>query len=143
MKRVTILASIAILVLVACGGAAPTSGSAGGGAAGTVAVSLTDNMVTLGAANVAPGKVTFSVKNTGSVVHSLVVLKTNLTHDKIPADPQDASRADERGKVAGSGQIAAGETKEFTVDLSSGKYVVMCNEPAHYLVGMHTALTVN
>ncbi len=141
MKRATSLAGIAILVLAACGGAASSSGS--GGAGGTVAVSLTDNVVTLGAASVAPGKVTFTVKNTGSVVHSLVVLKTNLAHDKIPADPQDASRADERGKVAGSGQIAAGETKEFTVDLSSGKYVVMCNEPAHYLVGMHTALTVN
>ncbi len=141
MKRATILAGIAILVLAACGGAASSGGS--GGSGGTVAVSLTDNVVTLGAAIVAPGKVTFTVKNTGSVVHSLVVLKTNLAHDKIPADPQDASRADERGKVAGSGQIAAGETKEFTVDLSSGKYVVMCNEPAHYLVGMHTALTVN
>jgi len=141
MKRVTIVAGIAILVLAACGGAASSGGGAGAG--GSVAISLTDNMVTLGATTVAPGKVTFTVKNTGSVVHSLVVLKTNLAHDKIPADPQDASRADERGKVAGSGQIAAGETKEFTVDLSSGKYVVMCNEPAHYLVGMHTALTVN
>ncbi len=142
MKRATILGAIAILVLAACGGGTAASGG-GGGAGGPVAVTLTDNVVTLGAASIAAGKVTFTVKNTGSVVHSLVVLKTNLAHDKIPADPNDASRADERGKVAGSGQILAGQTKEFTVDLSSGKYVVMCNEPAHYLIGMHTALNVN
>ena len=140
MKRVTILAGIAILVLAACGGAA-SSGATGGG--GRVAATLSDNTISLETVTVGSGPVTFAVKNNGSVLHSLVVLKTNLAHDKIPADPQDASRADERGSVGTSGQIAAGATKEFTLNLAPGKYVVMCNEPAHYLVGMHTALTVN
>ena len=138
MKRVTILAGIAILVLAACGAAAS---SAGGG--GRVATTLTDSTITLEAVTVTNGPLTFAVKNTGSVLHSLVVLKTNLAHDKIPADPADPSKADERGSVGGSGQIGPGQTKEFTLTLAPGKYVVLCNEPAHYIVGMHTALTVN
>ncbi len=138
MKRATILAGIAILVLAACGGSASSAGTGG-----RIATTLTDNTITFDTATVANGPVTFSVKNTGSVLHSLIVLKTNLAHDKIPADAADPSKADERGGVGGSGQIAPGQTKDFTLNLVPGKYVVLCNEPAHYLVGMHVALTVN
>jgi len=38
--------------------------------------------------------------------------------------------------------MAVGETKTFTVDLAPGNYVLICNQPAHYQLGMHIAFVV-
>ena len=128
----------ALLAATACGPAtAPASG-----AATRITASLSDSAITLDQSSAPAGKVTFAVTNAGSVVHSLLVIKTNLDQSKIPASPQDASRVDERGSVGSLGQLQPGQSKEFTLDLAAGKYVIVCNEPAHYLVGMHTAFTV-
>lgn len=130
-----------VLVAAACGGA-------GGGAAGqaaratAIAVSMLDNAIKLDAPSAVAGKITFSAKNVGSVAHSLVVLKTNLDETKIPASAQDPSKVDERGSVGGLGQLQPSQSKDFTLDLAAGKYVLVCNEPGHYLSGMRTNFSV-
>jgi uncharacterized cupredoxin-like copper-binding protein len=132
----------ALLLAVAIAGAACQQASTAMGPGGAVTATLTDQAIQLSSTNIDNGKVTFTVKNTGSVMHSLVVLKTNLADNKIPASSADPAKADERGKVASTGPIQAGETKQFTFDLDAGKYVLICNEPAHYIVGMHTHFEV-
>jgi uncharacterized cupredoxin-like copper-binding protein len=37
--------------------------------------------------------------------------------------------------------IEANATEGLRVNLQSGKYVIVCNVPAHYQQGMHSALT--
>ncbi len=125
------------LVMGACGGA--TSAAS---AATTVNATMTDKDITLSAPSVGAGKVTFHVINSGTTVHSLVLIKTDTPQDKLPADPKDASKVQETGSVAATGQIAAGQSKDITRELAAGSYVVICNEPAHYLVGMHVAFAV-
>ncbi len=93
-------------------------------------------------ATVPPGRLTFSVKNAGSVVDNLVLLRTDVPQNKLPADPQDASKVKESVSLATTAQLAAGESKTFTRELASGSYVLICSEPGHYLMGMHTAFTV-
>jgi uncharacterized cupredoxin-like copper-binding protein len=132
----------ALLLAAALTGAACQQPSTSSGPGGALTATLSDTAIQLSGATVDNGKVTLTVKNVGSVLHSLVVLKTNLADDKIPASSTDASKADERGKVASTGAIQAGETKQFTFDLEPGKYVLICNEPAHYIVGMHTHFEV-
>jgi uncharacterized cupredoxin-like copper-binding protein len=39
--------------------------------------------------------------------------------------------------------ITAGSTRDLTVDLQPGRYVLVCNIPGHYKLGMHTALTAS
>ena len=92
--------------------------------------------------NATAGQVTFSVKNVGSVVHSMVVLKTNLDEAKIPASSAGDGRVDERGSVGSTGQIPVGASKDLTLNLAAGKYVLVCNEPAHYIIGMHIGFIV-
>jgi len=130
------LTAIAVgLLLAACSGGASETVT-------TVAVTLTDKAVALDATAVPAGAVTFKVRNGGTIVHSLVLLKTDVPHDQIPADPNDAARVQQTGILRETGQLAVGETKQFAVRLAVGSYVLICNEPAHYLVGMHTPLTV-
>jgi uncharacterized cupredoxin-like copper-binding protein len=137
-RHVIALAIATSLLAVACG-----SGSAAPATtATTLTVTLTDTTVQLSAATIPPGKVTLRVVNTGTVVHSIVLLKTDIAQDKIPADTKDPSKVQEVGSVAATGQMAVGVTKELVRDLAAGNYVFICNEPAHYLVGMHVGLVV-
>lgn len=126
----------AALVAGACGGQASTA------AATTITATMTDQAVALTVPSVSAGTVTFKVVNSGTVVHSLVLIKTDTPQDKMPADAKDPSKIQETGSVLATGQIQAGQSKEFTRDLAAGKYVIVCNEPAHYLVGMHTEFSV-
>ncbi len=136
MKTISQLAIAATLVVsAACSSAAPAS-------AATITATLNDNSIALSQASTAPGLVTFKVVNSGSVIHSLQLLKTDLPHDKIPADPQDASKPQRLGLLRETGAIAARGSKEFIVKLGSGSYVLVCDQPAHYIAGMHIGFTV-
>lgn len=136
MKAIGPLFVVGALVLGACGGGSTSATSA------TVTATMSDKEITLSVPSVSAGRVTFHAVNSGTVVHSLVLLKTDTPQDKLPPDPKDASKAQETGSVAATGQIAAGQSKDITRDLAAGNYVVICNEPAHYLIGMHIAFTV-
>lgn len=135
------------VLATACGGgvgagtAAGGAGSAGAGAT-TVSATMSDKDIVLDQASVSAGKVTFKVKNAGTLVHSMVVIKTNLDQAKLPADPKDPGKVEERGSVGKVPQMEKGTSRDVTLDLSSGKYVLVCNEPAHYLLGMHVGFTV-
>lgn len=135
MTRVLILATFVLLVAAACSSA---SGSGGG----TVNATLTDSKILVDRDNISAGTVVFTVKNTGTVEHELVVLKTDVAADKIKADADEPGKMSEEGSLGESGDIAAGETKTFNLNLAAGHYVFMCNQPGHYLLGMHIAFTV-
>lgn len=126
---------LAILFLAACGGTAATSST-------TVNATLTDSKIVLDTATVPSGKITFAVKNTGTVVHEVVVLRTNVADDKIPPDPATPGKVLEDGSKGETGDMNAGETKSLTVDLTPGNYVLICNQVGHYLLGMHTPFVV-
>lgn len=139
MLRLAALAG-ALLVLAAACSSAPAATATGG----QLTATLSDHDIVLSQPSVPNGSVTLTVKNNGSVVHTLVVLKTNLAADKIPSDAADQSKADERGKIGGTtSQLQPGQSVELKLDLVAGKYVLLCNEPAHYQIGMRTPLTVN
>jgi len=140
MKVLCALGLAATLALVSCGDAG--SGAATGGAATKVTVTLTDNAIALSEPSAVAGRVTFEVINKGTALHSLVLIKTDLPHDKIPSDPKDDAKVDEKGSILSTGQLAVAESKSFSRDLKAGSYVLVCNEPAHYLVGMHIGFVV-
>ena len=105
-------------------------------------------------ATVPAGNVTFKVKNTGTIEHEVIVLKTDTPFDQIPvADAGDppapvatgADKVDEAASVGETGgeNLKAGETRSFTVtDMKAGKYALVCNIAKHYAMGMRAAFTV-
>lgn len=86
------------------------------------------------------GKVTFSVKNTGTIQHEMVVLKTHTPFDQLQVDA--AGKVGEDASVGEVSEFAAGSTKSVQLDLSAGSYVLVCNIEGHYGKGMRAAFTV-
>ena len=142
MRALLVTITASLLLLAACGGQTTTNNPGPASDSGPVAVTLTDTGVTLGQTTVKAGLVAFSVKNTGTIEHELVVVKTDVAQDKIPASADEPGKMSEDGSLGESGNLAAGTAKDFTLTLTPGKYVLMCNELGHYMVGMHIAFEV-
>lgn len=134
-----------------------TSASGGGGvtvpgASGTtVNVVVSDTKGTDGPMTLVPtptsvsaGDVTFTVKNTGTIEHEVVVLKTDTPFDQLQVGKSEPDKVDEASSVGETGDPAlkAGETRSFTVKgLGAGSYVLVCNIAKHYANGMRAAFS--
>jgi mono/diheme cytochrome c family protein/uncharacterized cupredoxin-like copper-binding protein len=124
----------------------------------TVNVTLSDTQglaapmsVTVAPTLVNAGKVTFVVKNAGTIVHELIVLKTSTPFDQLPivdgGDPpapvtSGANKVSEETSVGETGDVAKGTTKSVTLTLKKGSYVLVCNIAQHYGLGMRAIFTV-
>ena len=108
---------------------------------GQVRADMREYSMGLTATEVRAGQVTFIARNTGSTAHDLVVIKTDLAPDKLAIDTQ-TQKAREDGKVGSVDQVAPGRNANLRLDLPAGAYLVICNVPTHYQLGMRSALTV-
>ncbi|HEY8657359.1 MAG TPA: cupredoxin domain-containing protein [Candidatus Limnocylindria bacterium] len=138
MKRLATISIAALVLLAACGGAGAPAAQAGG----SVAVKLSDSSIGLDRSSVPAGDVMFKITNAGSIPHEFAVLKTDLAADKLPANPDKAGKVLEDGNVGEVEDIAVKETKDLSLNLKPGSYVLICNLPAHYGMGMRVAFTV-
>ena len=131
-------------ILTACG---PTK----------VNATLTTYTLTLSANTASAGKVTFHVTNAATdQKHEFVIFKTDLPVDKLPMkDSGDGSgtlQIDEEGTGVQhideipDTDLPAGATKDLTVDLQPGRYIIVCNLVvngiSHFMQGMHVVFTV-
>ena len=127
--------------------AVATSGQqlATAGAGVTITGTESEFRISLGVSSIAPGKVTFSIKNDGTVQHEFVVLKTDMPEDKLPVNNNVVDEsAPGIQKIDEIVNIDPGTTGTLTIqDLKAGTYVIICNKPAHYAAGMHTTLHVH
>ena len=89
-----------------------------------VAVSETEFKITAPAAKVAPGKVTFDVKNAGKIGHDLVVSGPGVS------------------STAKTALLNPGQSATLTVTLAAGTYTLYCSVPGHRAAGMSAKLTV-
>ena len=100
--------------------------------------------VTLSTDHVKTGKVTFKVKNISTNEdHELLLTKTDLAPSALPMDA-DGVRVDE-DKLKGLkelGDVHPGKSRNTTLTLAPGKYLLFCNEQGHFTAGMYTYLTV-
>lgn len=104
---------------------------------------LKNNSIQLDTSQVKAGSVAFEVSNapdTG-MTHEFVVLKTDLAADKLPVKNGQVpeSQFKKMGEVE---DIAPGTSKHMTLKLAAGRYVLFCNKPGHYSMGLHTSLLV-
>jgi uncharacterized cupredoxin-like copper-binding protein len=133
------LVGVISFVAAACG--------AGGG--NKVNATLKDFSIGLDKSSGKAGEITFSVKNDGPSVHEFVVFQTDLAPDQLPLtkDENGIDIVDEAGAgvthIDEIEDIAVGSTQELKVTLAAGNFVLICNLPAHYQQGMHTAFTAS
>lgn len=135
--RIAIALVASALVLAACGEAAVPADAG----KGQIAAELKDHTITLSAKEVGAGTATFLVRNRGGSAHDFIVLRTDLAPDKLTVD-QQTQKAREDGRAGGLQELGPGKTGQLKLDLAPGHYVLICNVPTHYGLGMRTELTV-
>ena len=96
--------------------------------------------LTVTPASVKAGPTTITFKNAGTMVHEVVVLKTDTPADKLKVGANH--EVSEDASVGEDSETKPGRTKSTTINLKPGKYVLACNIERHYERGMFTAFTV-
>jgi uncharacterized cupredoxin-like copper-binding protein len=114
-----------------------------GGNGQSVNVKMTTYKFQVDKPNIPSGPVTFHVTNTAEEQeHEMVLLKTDLPGNQLPTNDQglvDEEKLQSKGEV----EVGQGETKDLSVDLTPGHYVLLCNEPGHYKNNMFLDITVD
>lgn len=151
LKKIVSILSIALLsslFVAACGSTAPAHSSAApapaassGAAHPTLHLQFKEMaIVPLDGTSVPAGEVTFTAKNVGTVVHEMIVLKTDTDASKIALDKEGmVSEDDSVGEIS---ELEPGKTGSATLNLKPGHYALVCNQPGHYAAGMYLNFTV-
>jgi uncharacterized cupredoxin-like copper-binding protein len=132
----------ALLVVLTIGGALLVGGCGPASGGGTVHAALKENGITLDQSTASAGTVVFDVKNAGTIVHEFVVIKTDVAPDKLPASAGEPGQMLEDGSVGEVEDVNVGESKQLSIKLEPGKYVLICNLAGHYALGMHVGFVV-
>jgi uncharacterized cupredoxin-like copper-binding protein len=133
MRKAVLVGALAALATAGVAHAVPGAKSA------KVGVTLKEFSVTPSPKTTKAGKVTFSVKNTGTVSHELVVLKTNTAPGKLKVKNNKAVETGLVGKVK---PLKPGKAGTLTKTLAKGKYVLLCNVEGHYQAKQYIGFVV-
>ena len=101
--------------------------------------------ITLSTDRIKAGKVTITVKNNSTdEVHELLFVRTAMAPDTIPTEADNPAKVDEAQlkDLSEIGDVAPGKSISKTVSLKPGTYMLFCNQPGHFMAGMHSMLTV-
>ena len=104
-------------------------------------VEMSDFKITTDHPAITAGHVVIGIRNHASMVHELKVIKTDLAPDQLPLDGATA-KVKEDGKVGGLENIFGGASRKLVLELTPGKYVLICNIAGHYQLGMRVGLEV-
>ena len=154
IRRIAGLAAMAVLI-AACGASSttsaptaatnPTAGPGTGGTGAAINVTEADFKIEPSATTTAAGPVTFHITNSGTQAHEFVVVKTDKAADQLPTSSA-GTEVEEDGAgltvVDEAEDIAAGASTDLNITLEAGHYVLLCNVPGHYALGMHVDFTV-
>jgi uncharacterized cupredoxin-like copper-binding protein len=154
-----VIASVVALAMAGCSSSKGSTSSGGGqsGGGGVTATTATSggptvvNVVagekssqkyylTVTPASVKAGPTTITFKNAGTMVHEVVVLKTDTPADQLKVEANH--EVSEDASVGEDSETHPGKTKSTTIDLKPGMYVLACNIERHYEKGMFAAFTV-
>ena len=147
MKRLMIIGPIAALAVAGCGSSSSTKGASAPTASSTPSssvvqkdpVTLDDFAIKPSTTTLQPGKVEFDVENTGKMAHEFVVIDTSKPAAKLGK----GKRVPEKGNLGETGNLKPGQAKTLVLNLRKGHYAVICNDPGHYVAGMHKDVVVS
>ena len=139
------LLGVSALLVLGCSGSGNASDAPSSVGTTAVSAALKEFSITLDSGTAPAGTVDIALANDGTTEHEFVIFQTDLAADQLPLT-DDGVEVDEEGEgltaVDEVEDIAPGGTPHLTVDLQPGKYVFICNLPAHYVSGMRVAFEV-
>lgn len=150
------LLALASITMIGCGGGdstttttttAETAAEAQGGAGGTtLEIKMGDFFFDPKNATATAGSTVIKAPNEGATEHELVVFKTNMDPAKLPTEANGEvaeEKLDKEAEAAGEiTDVEPGKAGSKSYDLTPGKYVMFCNLPGHYALGMYGTITV-
>ena len=109
----------------------------GGGAGATMGIDVATHTIPA-------GEVTFEVTNVSTdMVHEMVISPVKGENQPLPYDKSaqmvDEDAAGHLGEVA---ELEPGQSGALRITLKPGKYILYCNIPGHYVLGMWTVIDV-
>lgn len=108
-----------------------------------VDVTLNEWDVQLDSTTLAAGEYSFNVKNDGTQIHELVIVRTDTAIEDVAVSGGVAD-LEAVGTVLGSvTDMSARAVESLSVALDAGNYLFVCNIPGHFALGMVTEVTVN
>jgi uncharacterized cupredoxin-like copper-binding protein len=108
-----------------------------------VDVTERDFHIATSTAHVAAGVVDLRVHNNGPDQHELIVVP--VRPDGLPIRPDGFTVNEEAIQNSEPGALDpghSGATRDLTVNLKPGRYLLFCNMAGHYMGGMHTVVVV-
>ncbi len=109
----------------------------------TIDVSLVEFVIEPSIGMAPAGTITFNVSSEGIIFHNFKIVATGLSPDALPFDDALFTVDEEQVNiVASTADLDPGEQETLIVELAAGSYVLFCNIPTHYQVGMAVAFTV-
>jgi uncharacterized cupredoxin-like copper-binding protein len=108
---------------------------------GSVNVGLTEFAVSPEPDTAPADTVSLTIANDGAISHNFRLIKTDLAPDALP---KDGPQVDENAVdvLVSTSIFGPGESIEESVELDPGSYVLICNIPGHYDLGMRAPFTV-
>lgn len=94
---------------------------------------------------VSAGDITFDVANVSAeTIHEMVVMPIADVTKPVPYYDETSMRIDEdaAGALGEVSELEPGSTGSVTLQLAAGTYMLVCNIPGHYAMGMWTLINV-
>jgi uncharacterized cupredoxin-like copper-binding protein len=125
-----------------------TLSSAGGAATNSVVnVALEDQStgsgktgmrISVDQESIKAGRVTFqAVNRSHSLVHEVIVVSTSAKTPVLPYSEKKERVIESRIRSLGEiSDLKPGASGKLTLNLKPGKYLLICNEPGHFMAGM-------
>jgi uncharacterized cupredoxin-like copper-binding protein len=90
------------------------------------------------------GKITFEVTNAAKETQHEMLVAPIAKEDMVLPFVENENRIDEEksGDLGEVSELEPGKSGALTLELKPGLYILFCNIPAHYMMGMWTVLKV-
>lgn len=152
--RVLLSLSILIALTVGCGRDDPnaeptivvTQTQGDGRNATVIGVNEFEYSIQLNTKTAPEGPMTFDLRNTGSLAHQFLLLKTDLPSDELPlaeSTGQVNENSDELELIVKLPAYTHEEAPTFNLNVEPGHYALICNLQGHYARGMHIDFVVS
>jgi uncharacterized cupredoxin-like copper-binding protein len=137
---------IAVGLLLAVGAAGATFPQAASAQDGThMTLTLNEWAILSEVPEVAAGEITFDVMNTGEDVHEVIFIRSDMDITTLPPS-RVRGEVDEEAigeYIGGFEDVQPAAMASGAINLTPGRYILLCNLTNHYAKGMVSTLQVN